>query len=415
MQGRADVPLALSVGDPSGVGPEIAVAAWHLREKMSVPAFYLLADPALVAARARLVGRDLPIEETTPEDAADAFLRALPVVPLAARFLDAPGRPSPTNAAGVIAAIDRAVDDCFSGRAAAVVTCPIAKKPLYDAGFGFPGHTEYLAHLAAQHTGVEAMPVMMLAGPDLRTVPVTIHIPLADVPKTLTTGLIAATARITAHDLETRFGIAKPRLAIAGLNPHAGEGGTMGLEDRDMVRPAVDMLRAEGIQTIGIDPTEILIEQARRRDPEGDYRLASAEELPFPGATFDLVASYLTLIDIPDVSKAISEMARVLKPGGRLLIANLTGFGTAGDGWSDEPEPRFCIDRYLEIRELLSEWKGIRITNWHRPLSYYMQLLLCEGLILRHFDEPPAHGGDPATVAKYDRVPWLMMMEWEKH
>ncbi len=128
-----------------------------------------------------------------------------------------------------------------------------------------------------------------------------------------------------------------------------------------------------------------------------------------------IVASYLTLIDIPDVSKAISEMARVLKPGGRLLIANLTGFGTAGDGWSDEPEPRFCIDRYLEIRELLSEWKGIRITNWHRPLSYYMQLLLCEGLILRHFDEPPAHGGDPATVAKYDRVPWLMMMEWEKH
>ncbi len=174
------------------------------------------------------------------------------------------------------------------------------------------------------------------------------------------------------------------------------------------------MLRAEGIQTVGIDPTEILIGQARRRDPEGDYRLAGAEELPFADATFDLVVSYLTLIDIPDVPKAVAEMTRVLKPGGRLLIANLTSFGTAGEGWSREPEPRFCIDRYLEIRELLSEWKGIRITNWHRPLSYYMQLLLCEGLILRHFDEPRAHGGDPATVAKYDRVPWLMMMEWEK-
>ncbi len=290
MQGRADVPLALSVGDPSGVGPEIAVAAWHLREKMSVPAFYLLADPALVAARARLVGRDLPIEETTPEDAADAFLRALPVVPLAARFLDAPGRPSPTNAAGVIAAIDRAVDDCFSGRAAAVVTCPIAKKPLYDAGFGFPGHTEYLAHLAAQHTGVEAMPVMMLAGPDLRTVPVTIHIPLADVPKTLTTGLIAATARITAHDLETRFGIAKPRLAIAGLNPHAGEGGTMGLEDRDMVRPAVDMLRAEGIDAFGPLPADTMFHSRARAGYDAalcmyhDQALIPAKALAFDEA-----------------------------------------------------------------------------------------------------------------------------------
>jgi SAM-dependent methyltransferase len=174
------------------------------------------------------------------------------------------------------------------------------------------------------------------------------------------------------------------------------------------------MLRAAGIQTVGIDPTEILIDQARRRDPDGDYRLAAAENLPFADASFDLVVSYLSLIDIPDAATAISEMARVLKPGGRLLIANLTSFGTAGHGWSDEPEPRFCIDRYLEIRELLSEWKGIRITNWHRPLSYYMQLLLCEGLLLRHFDEPPAHGGDPATVAKYQRVPWLLMMEWEK-
>lgn len=174
------------------------------------------------------------------------------------------------------------------------------------------------------------------------------------------------------------------------------------------------MLRAAGIPTIGIDPTEILIQEARRRDPDGDYRLASAEELPFPDGSFDLVVAYLSLIDIPDVPKAISEMNRVLKPGGRLLIANLSGFATAGDGWSDEPEPRFCIDHYLEIRELLSEWKGIRITNWHRPLSYYMQLLLHEGMTLRHFDEPSAHSGDPATVAKYNRVPWLMMMEWEK-
>lgn len=174
------------------------------------------------------------------------------------------------------------------------------------------------------------------------------------------------------------------------------------------------MLRRIGIQTVGVDPTEALIQEARRRDPEGDYRLAAAEDLQFTDDTFDLVVSYLTLIDIPDVAKAIAEMKRVLKPGGKLLIANLASFGTASDGWSKEPKPCFCIDRYLEIRELLSEWKGIRITNWHRPLSYYMSLLLSERFILRHFDEPPAYGGDPAVVEKYQRVPYLMLMEWEK-
>lgn len=174
------------------------------------------------------------------------------------------------------------------------------------------------------------------------------------------------------------------------------------------------MLRGIGVQTVGIDPTETLIQEARRRDPDGDYQLGSAEDLRFSNNTFDLVVSYLTLIDIPDVARAIAEMTRVLKPGGRLLIANLTSFGTASDGWSNESQPRFCIDRYLDVRELQSEWNGIRITNWHRPLGYYMNLLLGEGLILRHFDEPRAYGGDPTVVDKYQRVPWLMLMEWEK-
>ncbi|WP_322418610.1 4-hydroxythreonine-4-phosphate dehydrogenase PdxA [Mesorhizobium huakuii] len=243
--------LALSVGDPSGIGPEIAIAAFLAREAAGLPAFYLLADPALIASRASRLGVSLPIVETTPAQAAQAFASTLPIVPLAARFIDSPGRPDPANAAGTVEAIDRAVAACLAGDAAAVVTCPIAKKPLYDAGFRFPGHTEYLAHLAALHSGVEAMPVMMLAGPDLRTVPVTIHIALAEVPKALTTELIVATARITAADLASRFGIARPRLAIAGLNPHAGEGGSMGLEDEHLVRPAVDILRAEGIDAFG--------------------------------------------------------------------------------------------------------------------------------------------------------------------
>jgi 4-hydroxythreonine-4-phosphate dehydrogenase len=202
--------------------------------------------------------------QTTPSQARSVFESALPVVPLAARFADSPGQPDKANAAGIVEAIDRAVADCLAGHAAAVVTCPIAKKPLYDAGFRFPGHTEYLAHLASLHTGSEIMPVMMLAGPDLRTVPVTIHIPLIDVPKALTTELIVATARITAIDLERRFGLEKPRLAISGLNPHAGEGGAMGSEDEQIVRPAIDALRAEGINAFGPLPADTMFHPRAR-------------------------------------------------------------------------------------------------------------------------------------------------------
>jgi 4-hydroxythreonine-4-phosphate dehydrogenase len=282
--------LALSVGDPSGIGPEIAIAAFLARDDVGLPPFYLLADPAAVATRARHLGVLLPVEEVTPVQATEVFGHALPVVPLTARFIDSPGRPDPANAAGIVEAIDRAVAACLAGEAAAVVTCPIAKKPLYDAGFLFPGHTEYLAHLAARHSGVEAMPVMMLAGPDLRTVPVTIHIALAEVPKALSTELIVATARITAADLASRFGVAKPRLAIAGLNPHAGEGGSMGTEDEHVVRPAVDILRAEGIDAFGPLPADTLFHARARAGYDAalcmyhDQALIPAKALAFDDA-----------------------------------------------------------------------------------------------------------------------------------
>ncbi|MBZ9744648.1 4-hydroxythreonine-4-phosphate dehydrogenase PdxA [Mesorhizobium sp. CO1-1-7] len=282
--------LALSVGDPSGIGPEIAIAAFLARDAVGLPPFYLLADPAVVTARARHLGVLLPVEEVTPVQAIEVFGHALPIVPLTARFIDSPGRPDPANAAGTVEAIDRAVAACLAGEAAAVVTCPIAKKPLYDAGFLFPGHTEYLAHLAARHSGVEAMPVMMLAGPDLRTVPVTIHIALAEVPKVLSTELIVATARITAADLASRFGIARPRLAIAGLNPHAGEGGSMGTEDEHIVRPAVDILRAEGIDAFGPLPADTLFHARARAGYDAalcmyhDQALIPAKALAFDEA-----------------------------------------------------------------------------------------------------------------------------------
>jgi 4-hydroxythreonine-4-phosphate dehydrogenase len=256
--------LAVSSGDPSGVGPDIAIAAWLLREKMRLPAFFLLADPELIAARAALLGLKIPLEITAPEAAADAFAHALPIVALKNRQSNQPGVPLTRNAAGTIEAIEEAVALTLCARARAVVTCPIAKKPLYEAGFKYPGHTEFLAHLAGQHLGHEVTPVMMLAGPLLRAVPVTIHIALSNVPAVLDTATILTVSRITALALKDQFGIANPRLAIAGLNPHAGEHGTMGMEDELVVRPAVETLRSEGIDVRGPLPADTMFHPAAR-------------------------------------------------------------------------------------------------------------------------------------------------------
>lgn len=257
-------PLALTVGDPAGIGLEVALAAW-LRRRAGVPCFYLLGDPAALASRAKRLELDVPIREIEPADAHRTFAQALPVVPLAARFEDRPGKPDVINVPGIIESIDRAVADAFDGRASAVVTCPIAKKVLYDGGFRFPGHTEYLAELANIRTGGTARPVMMLAGPDLRTVPVTIHIPLADVPSRLTEQDIVETGRIVATDLNCRFGILRPRLAVAGLNPHAGEEGAMGLEDERIVRSAVEALIRDGIEARGPLPADTLFHARARK------------------------------------------------------------------------------------------------------------------------------------------------------
>jgi len=246
----------MTAGDPAGIGPEIAAAAWRLRAERAVPPFYLLGDPGLMRARAP----DVDIAIVQPQDAAHAFAGALPVVPLRAAFADRPGRPDPANAAGIVESIERAVADVAAGRAGALVTCPIAKKPLYDAGFAYPGHTEFLGHLAGG-----ARPVMMLASPELRAVPVTVHIALSQVPRRLTAEDIVETAAITAADLASRFGIARPRLAVAGLNPHAGEDGAMGREDEEVVRPAVEELRRQGIDARGPLPADTMF-HARARE-----------------------------------------------------------------------------------------------------------------------------------------------------
>ena len=245
------LPLALTMGEPGGIGPDVTLAAWRDRRRFRLPPFYCLADPDLLAARARSLGIDCPIERVGPAEAVACFDRALPVAKLSAAVDAEPGRLDRRNAAAVIEAIARAVGDVRSGLAGAVVTNPIHKKTLYEAGFQHPGHTEFLGTLSAAWTGVAATPVMMLAGPELKAVPVTIHIPLREVAAALSAKLIVQTARIVVTDLERRFAISLPRLAVAGLNPHAGEGGTLGSEDETIVRPAVEALRADGIAATG--------------------------------------------------------------------------------------------------------------------------------------------------------------------
>ncbi|WP_010137441.1 class I SAM-dependent methyltransferase [Oceanicola sp. S124] len=176
------------------------------------------------------------------------------------------------------------------------------------------------------------------------------------------------------------------------------------------------LLSAQGHAVTGIEPTPSLLARARSLDPQGRYVRAGAEALPFADASFGLVISYLTLIDIDDIGAAIAEAARVLRPGGRLLIANINPFCTAG-AWQKDGQGRstaFAMDRYLEERAEWVSWAGIEIRNWHRPMTLYMQLLLGAGLQLVHFDEPAPHGGPAERVEKYTRVPWFHVMEWVK-
>jgi 4-hydroxythreonine-4-phosphate dehydrogenase len=244
-------PLALTCGEPAGIGPDIALMAWRRRHRHDLPPFYLIADPRHLSERARLLKFDVKIAEVEPRTANAAFERALPVVPLDTEVRAQSGHPDTTSGPAAIASIRRAVSDVLRGHCAAIVTNPVAKNVLYGSGFTDPGHTEFLAKLAQEAAGKPVQPVMMLWSRDLAVIPVTIHIPLRDVPARLTTALIIETGRIAARALSTKFGIAKPRLAVAGLNPHAGESGSLGEEERTIIAPAIAQLAADGIDVRG--------------------------------------------------------------------------------------------------------------------------------------------------------------------
>ncbi len=257
-------PLALTSGEPAGIGPDITIEAWLRRNELNLPAFYLVGDPDFLRHRAKVLGLRVEIADLRPEDATDAFAGALPVVATGHAATAHPGRPDDASADAAIASIRQAVGDVAAGRASAIVTNPIAKSVLYRAGFRHPGHTEFLAELAASG-GHTPQPVMMLWSPALAVVPVTIHLSLRDAIAQLSSELIVTTARIVVADLKTRFGLANPRLAVSGLNPHAGEDGSLGVEEQTIVAPAVETLRGEGIVVRGPLPADTMFHDAARK------------------------------------------------------------------------------------------------------------------------------------------------------
>ena len=242
---NAFLPLALTMGDPAGIGGELSLKAW-LARRTGRP-FVALDDPDRLSALATKLGLDVPIRIVNAIGAANAAFRdALPVLPQRLAVAAQPGTPDPANAAAVIASIERATKLALAGHAAGVVTNPIHKSTLYGAGFAHPGHTEFLAALTNA-----PLPVMMLASPDMKVVPITVHASLRRMLDMITVERIVAVTRVTAEALRQHWGIAHPRIAVAGLNPHAGEDGTMGEEEREIIAPAIAQLRAEGLDVSG--------------------------------------------------------------------------------------------------------------------------------------------------------------------
>ncbi len=255
--------LAVTMGDPAGIGPEIIVKAWTAARDGEQP-FFVIGDHSLLAGAPAAGGVKLE-RIASAEEAPAAFSRALPVLDLPVQGPVVAGKPSPAHAAAVIRWIETASGLALSGAVGGMVTAPISKAPLYAAGFEFPGHTEFLGELTKGHGGREPRgPVMMLAAQDLKTTLVTIHEPLSQVPKLLTAERIAATALITARALTEDFGIARPRLAVAGLNPHAGESGSIGREEAEIIGPACEALRRAGVDCSEPLPADTLFHPAAR-------------------------------------------------------------------------------------------------------------------------------------------------------
>ena len=257
MSATPPAPLAISLGDPAGIGPEVIAKCWDSRREFGLPQFVAIGDPRSIDAV-----WDGPIEIVDdPREADSAFDVGLPLIQLSAAHADVPGHPSVAGAHCSLDSLEIAVGLTRSGSAVGVVTGPVAKEQLYAIGFQHPGQTEFVA----ERCGVSASNVvMMLAGPTLRTVPVTTHLPLAEVTRELSSALIESRGRAALRGLQRNFGIAEPRLAVSGLNPHAGEGGQLGTEEIDLIEPAIAALAAEGWRVSGPHPADTMFHASAR-------------------------------------------------------------------------------------------------------------------------------------------------------
>lgn len=303
-------PLVLSLGEPAGVGPEIVAAAWRALSSGGAP-FAVIGD-------ARLMADYAPVQTVSdPAGAATVFSRALPVIDLALPAPVTPGQPDPANAGMVADWIEYGVNLCLSGEASGLVTAPIAKAPLYAAGFRFPGHTEFIAELTADvPMKGERGPVMMLTARDLRACLVTIHVALDQVPELVTADRVSRTARVVHESMKRDFGLASPRIALAALNPHAGEGGALGLQEITVLRPAVEALRREGINITDPKPADTLFHDEARATYDAVVCLYHDQAL-IPVKTLDFWGGVNATLGLPIV---------------RTSPDHGTGFDIAGQG-----------------------------------------------------------------------------------
>ncbi len=338
MSAQADPvrPLALTMGEPGGIGLETAGMAWRAREGQERP-FFLIGDADLLAARLRRAGIEAPCRVINSlGEAAQTFRDALPVLPLpeAAGIADAPGTASRENAPAVMAAIRKGVELTLAGQACGLVTLPLQKESLYAAGFDFEGHTDFLASLA-RAAGLTAEPVMMLTAKDLRTVPVTVHMAIKDVPRRLTQQAIVTQGSVVAKDLKRFFGIAAPRIAVAGLNPHAGEGGRMGAEEADIIAPAIATLRKMGIGAFGPLPADTMFHEQARASYDAalcmyhDQALIPVKTLDFHGGV-NVTLGLPFVRTSPDHGTALDLAGRGLARPDSLLAALDTAAQMAG-------------------------------------------------------------------------------------
>ncbi|MBL8550840.1 MAG: 4-hydroxythreonine-4-phosphate dehydrogenase PdxA [Hyphomonadaceae bacterium] len=338
----AHKPIAVSMGDPAGVGLEIAARAFAAQSvQPGAPRFFLVGDANAAARAARRIGLDLPLRKVgAAAQVADTAPDALPVLHVPLAMEETPGEPDPVNAHAIIESIAVATAAAASGAASAIVTLPIAKAPLYQAGFPFPGHTEFVAHLC------EALPyertrgpVMLLAGEGLRVALATIHISLAEAIDHLSTELLIRTVRVVHEAMRSDFGLAAPRIALAGLNPHAGEGGSLGREELEIINPAAGELRAEGIDVADARPADTLFHAEARAGYDVAIAMYHDQGL-IPVKTLDFWGAVNVTLGLPIV---------------RTSPDHGTGFDIAGKGLA---RPESFIAALQMARDMAARRKG---------------------------------------------------------